>query len=258
MNYHTPFVYVKHAARQLYSALVCPQTCLLCGTVSIQGLPVCEHCIACLFLPYITDFQPHYHVINPRCKQCGKILISEYDFCTRCRMMADTDKPMQKTACTRTFGLFPYVGLGQKLIPVWKNSNVRTFSTVFAPLIQQFLAQNSELAGLPVVPVPPRPQKLREKGWDQIEDLVRELAAYSQTTICRCLKRQDGTPQKKLSKTERAVNLQNKIHASTKKIPEKLILLDDVMTTGVTIETCARILHQSGCKKVYALCLFFD
>lgn len=257
MNYHIPLLYAKYAARKLYSTLLCPQTCLLCGTVSRQGLPVCEQCIECLFLPYIADFRSDHQVNNPRCTQCGKILISEHDFCTRCRAGLDTDAPMQKDVY-RIFSLFPYIGLGQKLVPLWKNNNIRTFSAVFAPLIRQFLEQNSALAGLPLVPVPPRPKKLREKGWDQIEDLVHDLSAYPQIKICRCLKRDDGTPQKKLSKTDRALNLKNKIHVSVKNIPEKLILLDDVMTTGATIETCARILRKSGCKEVYAICLFFD
>lgn len=258
MNYRIPLMYAKRTARRLYSALVCPQFCLLCGSLSVQGLPVCQPCIERFFLPYIADFHSDRQSNHPRCRRCGKILVSEHDLCTRCRAIAETGAPEQKNAHTRIFSLFPYIGLGQKLVPVWKNNNVRTFSAVFAPLIRQFLMQNSALAGIPVVPVPPRPQKLREKGWDQVEDLVRELSVYPQMKICRCLKRQDGTPQKKLSKTERAVNLLGKIRVSAKNIPEKLILLDDVMTTGATIETCARILRQAGCKKVYAICLFFD
>lgn len=77
-------------------------------------------------------------------------------------------------------------------------------------------------------------------------------------TIYRCLKRQDGIPQKKLSKAERAVNLQGKIRLAAKAVPNTLILLDDVMTTGATLEACARTLKAAGCKKVYGLCLFFD
>jgi len=141
---------------------------------------------------------------------------------------------------------------------VWKNNNIRTFSAVFAPLVRRFLMQNPELTQLPIVPVPPRPKKLREKGWDQVEDLAHDLATYPPLKVYRCLKRKDGTPQKKLSKKERAVNLQGKISTTAKPIPQKLILLDDVMTTGATLEACARILKQAGSTTVYALCLFFD
>jgi len=143
-------------------------------------------------------------------------------------------------------------------LPVWKNNNIRTFSTIFAPLIHSFFTQHPGLMNIPLVPVPPRPKKLREKGWDQIEDLVKDLSVYPQLTIYRCLRRQDGIPQKKLSKTDRAVNLQGKIKLAVKTVPDTLILLDDVMTTGATLEACARILKTAGCKKVYGLCLFFD
>lgn len=236
-----------------------PQRCRLCGNISEAGLPLCRHCIQTEFKPYIvSDASEHSQNSSPRCKRCGRILISEHDYCTRCKPADGTQTEKLKSGCDRIFTLFPYIGLGQKLLPLWKNNNIRTFSTVFAPLIHKFLTQNPELMHIPLVPVPPRPKKLREKGWDQIEDLVKDLSVYPQLTIYRCLKRQDGIPQKKLSKTDRAINLQGKIKLGAQTVPHTLILLDDVMTTGATLNTCARTLKASGCKKVYGLCLFFD
>lgn len=120
-------MYAKRTARRLYSALVCPQVCLLCGSLSVQGLPVCQPCIERFFLPYIADFHSDRQSNHPRCRRCGKILVSEHDLCTRCRAIAETGAPEQKNTHARIFSLFPYIGLGQKLVPVWKNNNVRTF-----------------------------------------------------------------------------------------------------------------------------------
>lgn len=244
----------------MYSDLLFPQRCRLCGNVSEASLPLCNHCIRTEFTPYIIGFtdSAQSQKAEPRCRQCGKILISEHDYCTHCRPADDGTTKKPKTTCDRIFTLFPYIGLGQKLLPVWKNNNIRSFSTVFAPLIHSFLTQHPELMSIPLVPVPPRPKKLREKGWDQIEDLVKDLSVYSELTIYRCLKRQDGIPQKKLSKTDRAVNLRGKIKLAAKTVPNKLILLDDVMTTGATLEACACVLKDAGCREVYGLCLFFD
>ncbi|UTC48221.1 ComF family protein [Treponema vincentii] len=254
-----PLYHAKRIARRLYSGLLCPQTCLLCGSVSETGLPLCTDCIRTEFTPYIGSITlADAEETQKRCRHCGKILISEHGYCTRCRPAGDEPAEKQAPACDRIFTLFPYIGLGQKLLPVWKNNNFRTFSTVFAPLIHKFLTQNPELMHIPLVPVPPRPKKLREKGWDQLDDLVRDLSVYPQLAVCRCLKRLDGIPQKKLSKTDRAVNLQGKIKLAAKAVPDKLILLDDVMTTGATLEACARVLKAAGCKEVYGLCLFFD
>lgn len=251
---------VKHILRKYYSGLLYPQTCVLCGNKSGDGLPLCKRCIDTEFRPYLESagFSDSTTGCNTRCRHCGKILISEKHYCTRCRPSNNEHTEMPPQSCTRIFTLFPYIGLGQRLLPVWKNNNIRTFSAVFAPLVRRFLMQNPELTQLPIVPVPPRPKKLREKGWDQVEDLAHDLAAYPPLSVCRCLKRKDGTPQKKLSKKERAVNLQGKISTAAKPIPQKLILLDDVMTTGATLEACARILKQAGSTTVYALCLFFD
>ena len=253
--------HVKNIARTFYSSLLCPQMCLLCGNISESGLALCNHCIQTEFIPYIAAPDSEYSQqieFRCRCRQCGKILISEHEYCTHCRQSGDGTAEKQEPACNRIFTLFPYIGLGQKVLPVWKNNAIRTFSTVFAPLIHRFLTQHPELMNIPLVPIPPRPKKMREKGWDQIEDMVRYLSIYPELTIYRCLKRQDGIPQKKLSKTDRAMNLQGKIELSAQAVPDKLILLDDVMTTGATLEACARALKTAGCKEVYGLCLFFD
>ena len=259
MKYIQPLYHAKQIARRLYSGLLCPQSCLLCGNKSETGLPLCEHCIQTEFTLYISSIaSENTQEAENRCRHCGKILISEHEYCTRCRPADDKQAEKTKPACDRIFTLFPYIGLGQKLLPVWKNNNNRTFSTAFAPLIHRFFTHYPGLMHIPLVPVPPRPQKLKKKGWDQIEDLVRDLSVYPQLTIYRCLKRQDGIPQKQLSKADRAVNLQGKIKLVTKTVPDKLILLDDVMTTGATLEACARTLKAAGCKEVYGLCLFFD
>lgn len=247
----------KQLIRKTYCGVLCPQTCLLCGRNTEKALPLCTRCIETEFHPYLDMHKSSVDGEIRRCRRCGKILISEIDYCTRCRG-SRTDDTLPDFACSRVFTLFPYIGLGQKLLPVWKNQGIRSCSAVFAPLIYAFLAQNPELAALPLVPVPPRPKKIREQGWDQIEDLVRDLAVFPKLTVCRCLTREDGVPQKKLSKSERAMNLQGKIRVTVKPVPEKLIVLDDVMTTGATLEVCARALKEQGAQKVYGICLFFD
>lgn len=253
-----PYVKLCHAFRSAYCRLLCPQTCVLCGKDSTAGLPLCDDCLKTDFLPYL---EPPVSTLTEnavfRCRHCGKILISETDYCSRCRSAAEGEVSLPDY-CDRIFSLFPYIGLGQKLLPLWKNNNIRAFSAVFAPFIFHFFVRHTEYAGIPIVPVPPRPKKLREKGWDQIDDLVKELAACPGIPICRCLKRDDGTPQKKLSKAERAVNLHGKINICISAVPEKLILLDDVITTGATLNACAQVLKRHGCKTVYALSLFFD
>ena len=122
-----PLYHVKNVLRKCYSGLLCPQTCILCGNASEAGLPLCSHCIQTEFEPYIgSDDLEHLCRAEPRCKHCGKILISEHEYCTRCRPVKDETAKKPRPACDRIFTLFPYIGLGQKLLPVWKNNSIRT------------------------------------------------------------------------------------------------------------------------------------
>ncbi|MEL3900396.1 ComF family protein [Treponema phagedenis] len=241
-----------------YANLLCPQQCAVCGEDTFRAIPLCKKCAERLL-----STQLQYPLVHPElfCACCGRELISEQEYCTACHsaiFAAETFvSPIQKT-----FALFPYIGLGQKLLPLWKNKEIRSFAPLFSKLIGEFIQTAQRLCMLPadiaIVPVPPRPKKLRKKGWDQIEDLARRLEA-SGFSINRCLTRKDGTAQKQLSRKERQTNLSGKIAVGGKKrIPEKLLIIDDVMTTGATLNTCAEVLKNSGCKEIYALCLFYD
>lgn len=250
-------MYAHNVLRSLFAAVVAPQRCILCRSNS-GSLPICKHCLTESFLPYLTQYNENTDASeSPRCGLCGKILISEHGYCTRCAALQQEEHTPY--FCDKTFTLFPYIGLGQEVLPMWKNHAMRNFAAVFAPLIHTFLQTQPQLYGIPLVPVPPRPQKMKQKGWDQIEDLIHYLAAFPEITVHRCLKRHDGTAQKKLSREKRLHNLHGKIQIATDKpLPESLIILDDVRTTGSTLETCAQVLKEHGCKQVYALCLFFD
>ncbi len=240
--------------RAVYAGFLCPQQCVLCRKTVASGLPLCTDCIQRQFLPYTSPASGFL-----RCLQCGRILISECGYCTHCRAVLQKAEAAGTPAsyCTRIFSLYPYIGLGQKIMPVWKNKNVRSFSAVFAPLVAAFMQSRSELRGCSLVPVPPRAIKMRRKGWDQISDLCVRLSA-SGITVYPCLKRSGNIPQKQLSKAERLKNIQGKIHVCKKNIPERVLVIDDVMTTGATFEACGQALRDFGCKEVYGLCLFFD
>ena len=91
-----------------------------------------------------------------------------------------------------------------------------------------------------------------------MQDIGRHIAAYSSITVYPCLKRAGKVAQKQLSRNERMNNIMHSITVSVKRVPEALIVIDDVMTTGATFEACAQALIAHGCKKVYGICLFFN
>ena len=119
-----------------------------------------------------------------------------------------------------------------------------------------------------IVPVPPRKGKIQEKGWDQIDELCRLLEFRYGYKVLRLLQRKTKVEQKKLDREGRLKQIGHAYYclpapAFAKalkpyggKLPESEVLLDDVCTTGSTIESCARILKEVGIKNVNGLSLF--
>jgi predicted amidophosphoribosyltransferase len=104
--------------------------------------------------------------------------------------------------------------------------------------------------------VPPRPGKIKKKGWDQVELLSRRLER-SGISVSRCLRRLPSRSQKELDRAGRATNLVGKMVCFASP-PETAILIDDVITTGATLDACARSLKDAGSERVYALAFCYD
>ena len=117
-----------------------------------------------------------------------------------------------------------------------------------------------------MVPVPPRPGKIKEKGWDQVDELASILEKKSGILVRRdILLRKSGGQQKKLGRDQRlgaagaVYALRGEPGDSTAfgaVIPKEAVLLDDIVTTGATMEKCAWLLKAAGVKKVTGLALF--
>lgn len=86
--------------------------------------------------------------------------------------------------------------------------------------------------------------------------LVEELGRLGFRTM-RLLERKPGIQQKTLGHEDRQTNLEHAISVRGQ-VPERVLLVDDVMTTGATLSACARALKASGALRVDALALAAD
>jgi ComF family protein len=127
------------------------------------------------------------------------------------------------------------------------------------PLFHPVTADNgtSPIGDFSWVPVPPRPGKIKNSGWDQVDYLAKKLKKNHGAYVVSCLERLPSQTQKKLDRQGRRVNLLGRVRCR-RPPPERVLLFDDVVTTGSTLDVCAKALKDSGAKEVFALALFYD
>ncbi|MCR5699774.1 MAG: hypothetical protein K6G52_09060 [Treponemataceae bacterium] len=220
--------------------------CLCCGRPS--GIfQVCPQCQKKYLIPY--DFSVEH------CKICGKKLISENDVCFECRENAVIQ------TLDSVYPLFSYKLWKKDLLFKWKMEGRRYFAFYFASKINEVYRQ--KFSGLPIVPVPPRPFKIYKKGWDQINDLTHILKYFYKIPVCHLLIRTEKNEQKKKNRTERLSNgntaycfNQKVFRKKNFSVPKEVVLIDDILTTGVTVENCCEVLKKNGVEKVHAITVF--
>ncbi len=226
--------------------------CILCkeplvglysGTSTLSRSGVCPRCIEELAASRIgTDVV--------RCKICGLPLISEEELCLRCR--------------TRNYrfdlhrALFSYQGIVRKLIHEYKFSGHRSLAILFSLCI----AESMSTPPVPIVPVPAHRGRRRRRGWEHVEEISRILQREHRFEILPLLVRAGGRAQKSLDFEGRRANMEGRIllhrDETGRGLPQKIVLIDDVFTTGATLDECAAVLKAGGVEHVEARSIAMD
>lgn len=105
-----------------------------------------------------------------------------------------------------------------------------------------------------IVPVPLAPLRLQQRGYNQAESIARGLADATAKPMenTALQKTRETADQIGLSRPQREKNLQDSFAVVSDALKDKNILLvDDVFTTGATIQACAKTLRDAGCDKIY-------
>lgn len=232
----------KYIFSTLFAYLAFPKSCGICNEISYE-MPLCAKCRKKLL-----EFK-----IENRCNLCGKELFFEKDLCTKCR----EEKKLTKDFAS-LYPIFPYVLQKKYLLYSWKVANNREMVFFFAKVV--FKVLNEKYPKIPIVPIPPRKNKIAEKGWDQIEDLVFILERKYKIPVFRLLSRENVLQQKKLSKEKRLTESKKSYkvieNLDLLTIPKEIVLLDDVITTGATLNSCKTALEELGIEKIHGVSLF--
>ena len=225
--------------------------CVICGNVTYR-YPVCKKCRE-------RYFEISRDALSNRCKVCGRELISTKNICSRCKKEHIINSGDNVTP------LFSYRLWNKELVFLWKIKGERNLSFFFARLVDKAL----KILGYNIiVPVPPRKGKIKKNGWDQVDELCTILSYKYGYTVLKLLQRLSSEEQKKLGRKERLEAVKNSYRLANGKIlkkelkktggklPKEVCLIDDVFTTGSTVECCCKILKELNIDKINVLTLF--
>lgn len=222
--------------------LLYPRTCPVCTqVVSKKEGYICKSCEKRLI-----------KIKNPRCKKCGKPL-EDYrkEYCKDCERGNHVYQEGR--------AVWVYNKELRESIYRFKYSNKREYADYYvSSMVKGYTPWIASLHLDGIIPVPLHKSKQRARGFNQAQVLAEKLGAALQIPVyAEFLVRQKNTvPQKELNDKERQKNLKNAFKIVQNDVQLKRILLvDDIYTTGATIDACARILKEHGVRKVYFICL---
>ena len=139
----------------------------------------------------------------------------------------------------------------------FKYRQKRKLALPLADLMHHYLLENPLPAEL-IVPVPLHVDRLRERGYNQAALLTRELSERSGLPLEEgsLVRIRETAPQVALKADERRKNVRGAFRGQGEKLRDRQVLLiDDVSTTGATLEACAEALREKGARSVWALVL---
>ncbi len=208
----------------------------------------------------------------PLCWGCRERLPEECrDVCPRCREAMQRCREVCLPAelfrsslqdelwFTGSIAFFEYTPVVQELVHAFKYRGTSRLARFFAEQIADCATTIPALSEADaLVPVPLHRTRFRERGYNQAEMLARSLALIILKPVyVEALRRIRYTAQQaKLSAAQRTANIRGAFQAETSFVSgRKLVLVDDVLTTGSTLNECARVLRQAGAVNVHALTL---
>ena len=239
-------VLVNIAVQTLY-----PSRCPLCGGIMPvrTQLPrkmhytelVCRNCTG--KLPWITE---------PFCKKCGKPLESMIrEYCTDCGR--------RKHRFIAGRSIFLYEGEFRDSVLQMKFHDHREYIDFYAAAMAE--AGRSFLRGEAIrmiLPVPMNSRKRRERGFDQCRLLAERFSERAGIPVNRSslIRTKYTRAQKGLDLYQRKENLREAFSVrEAEKISEPVLLLDDIYTTGSTVDACCEALLKCGIREIYFLAL---
>lgn len=216
-----------------------PHNCLGCTR---EGALLCPDCLG--------QLPP----MPPRCYRCHRPSPGCLT-CPECRAAS----PLHQVRIATV-----YTGPAKDLIWKLKSAGAKAAAKVMAARMAAVLSETSVPPGpatgpgrrrIIIVPVPTASTRARQRGYDQARLLARQLAKHTRQPYLACLARGGQAHQVGAGREQRLSQLEGAFRITTSRLVRDahILLVDDVVTTGATLEAAAKILHQAGATRIDAV-----
>jgi predicted amidophosphoribosyltransferase len=198
--------------------LLAPPRCLGCGAP--RGDPLCAGCRA--GLPWLRDPCPRCALPRP----CGPC-------------------PARRAPFASAWAPVAHAGVARELVLALKLRGSRSAADAMAAAMAARIEASTDTA---IVPVPASPERRRARGYDPAAMLARRLARRTEMPLDPCLRRAPGAARH-VGRT-RGHRAGAPLIVTTRQPPPDVVLVDDVHTTGRTLEACAEALKDAGARRI--------
>lgn len=217
--------------------------CISCGSVidATRNYALCDSCIEKL-----------HWVGQKTCVRCGKILSEDYrqELCYDCRQF---EHDFNRSYTCVQYGLYE-----RGILMDYKYRGKSYIGRKLGDVLYDRISLEEEVFDL-IVPVPMHRKKQARRGYNQAQVMAARLARRMEIPCAsRLLERTCQTlPMKGLGAFERRQNLEGAFQISRQNQYEiqgkKILLVDDIYTTGSTLDACSRVLRQAGADRICGL-----
>lgn len=221
-----------------------PEKCVVCHRI-LKDSGSGKLCDVCRF-----QIRP---VEEPRCARCSKALADvREELCGDCRG--------KRFYVERGFALYPYDEQMQRAIRNLKYGGEMAGGVFFAgQMAERYGNWVNALSPEVLIPVPIHKKRMRFRGFNQAARLAVEIGAALGIPVDEnyLVRTENTKPQKGLDSRERFQNLQKGFAVRERDGAgyESVLLIDDIYTTGATLESCGKALKEAGTKRIFFLCL---
>lgn len=225
---------------QAFKDVIFPRLCFCCEIKILQGF-LCAECQERINFTQIFS-----------CRACGRLTIhNKTGICAGC-----VDKELPYNQLVSAVAYAPPI---TELIHFFKYKNGSYLIDFFGPLLINhikktgFTAQNYDF----ITPVPIHPSKLKERGYNQSQLIAQTLANYFKKPLKNDIifETKYHKSQTKFKNAQRGKNILGAFQVKKDLSGKKIILVDDIFTTGATVKACAQALKDNGAREILVITL---